>query len=333
MQLSASFAPLSGSQKVDADAGIIFGVSVITKGPALGHGLFVDDKTLDQVIELAGAGQDGVRVKLKHNRKDDNPILATVGSLRQFRRDGDAVRADLHLLKADEGYAKILEMASKQPRDFGLSLSCDAEAEEKDGQKVIRLTGIDSVDFTEKPAANPNGLFSEKQDNQTKINPMSKAIALALSLPETATEEEIAAKLKTTLEANKPTDLSKVTADIEAAKLELTKLTKAATDAAEAAKKAEIASLVAEASRDGKVIPLTDVQLAAMDVAVIKEMISKLPKAQVSLSRKTVETPKTSDGKEVSLSAFKTADERLEFCRSKRTEGIAAINELIRAQN
>ena len=40
---------------IDAQTGIIRGVSLITKGPALGHGVMIDDKTLEQVKTAAEA--------------------------------------------------------------------------------------------------------------------------------------------------------------------------------------------------------------------------------------------------------------------------------------
>jgi hypothetical protein len=136
------------------------------------------------------------------------------------------------------------------------------------------------------------------------------------------------AELQKAVAEFKPTDLSTVTAEITAAKTELAKLTAAASAAAAAAKKSEIASLVAEASHDGKVIPLTDEQLSKMDVADIKEMITKLPKDQVQLNKKANLPPANKDGKPIRVGTV----EHREFCQTKREEGLAQLNDMFRAQ-
>jgi hypothetical protein len=208
-------------------------------------------------------------------------------------------------------------MAEKMPESFGLSVSFSNCPEEKDGQKFARCAEIYSADLVDSPAANPSGLFSKPQNNMSDQNAPA---------PDLAKLAEQIAELKKAQEAIKPTDLSKVTADIESAKVELARLTKAAADASDAAKKTEISALVAEASRDGKVVPLTDAQLSKMDVADIKEMISKLPKAQVRLEKKTAALPVNKDGKEITIES----SDRAEFCRQKREEGAATLTALIR---
>jgi hypothetical protein len=333
MQLGTQFSSIATCQKVDRESGVIHGVSVITEGEASGHGLHIDSTTLKQMLETASAYPGGLKVKVNHG----TGLESIAGVLKNFILDGSNLRGDLHILKASEDREKVLEMAETMPESFGVSVCFSNEPEIIEGKKFARCSEIYSADLVDSPAANPNGLFSSNT-SKPNINNMSKAFAKALSLPETATEDEIAAAFTTTLatyetrlEALKPTDLSAVTAEITAAKTELSRLTKAAADAADAAKKTEISALVAEASRDGKVVPLTDVQLSKMEIADIKEMITKLPKAQVSLARKLV-VPVDKDGKEIKLSTLKTKEAVEEFCRSKQEQGAAALTEMIRAQ-
>jgi hypothetical protein len=80
--------------RIDAAEGVIYGVAVITKGPALGHGMSVDDTTLAGVVAQANTYEGGMKVKLDHT----DSAGAIVGYLRNFRIEGDAVRADLSLL-------------------------------------------------------------------------------------------------------------------------------------------------------------------------------------------------------------------------------------------
>ena len=91
MNQVTAFASAAGSS-VNADAGVITGVSVITVGPALGHGLMIDATTLQQVKSRAEQFTDGLRVKMDHCTGID----AMVGVLRSFRITGDQLRADLH---------------------------------------------------------------------------------------------------------------------------------------------------------------------------------------------------------------------------------------------
>lgn len=324
MQLTAQFSSLQERTSIDRASRLIAGVSVITVGEADGHSLFIDDTTLKQVAETASAYKGGLKVKFNHG----GGLESIVGTLQNFKVEGGKVRADLHILENAEDGDKVFELAEKIPDSFGLSISFSNHPEEVDGKKFARCAEIYSADLVDSPAANPSGLFS-KQNDKPETTIMSKAFALALSLPETATEEEIAAALTKRLEASQPTDLTKVTADIEAAKTELSKLTTAAAAATEQAKKTEITALVAEASRDGKVVPLTDEQLSKMDVADIKEMISKLPAQQVSLKKKATSAVPTKDGKIIQ----RGTPEAMEFCREKRAEGAEQLTALIRGQS
>jgi hypothetical protein len=59
-----------------------------------------------------------------------------------------------------------------------------------------------------------------------------------------------------------------------------------------------VENLKLEASRDGKVIPLSDATILKLSVPEIKEIISKLPKQQIQLSRRSV-TPVNAEGKAI----------------------------------
>ncbi|HSU56696.1 MAG TPA: hypothetical protein VLT36_21740, partial [Candidatus Dormibacteraeota bacterium] len=67
--------------KIDANAGVIYGCSVITQGPADGWPFVVDAKTLEQVQSLGEAAADGIQVKIDHGSGFEN----IVGVMRGFR--------------------------------------------------------------------------------------------------------------------------------------------------------------------------------------------------------------------------------------------------------
>ena len=171
MESAMFFSAIAGNQKVDSEAGIISGVSVITAGECAGKhaGTFVDQKTLSQLLALASGFKDGVKVKLSVAKEHDGSVGQIIGSLKAFRIDGDNLRADLHLLKSDENFGKIVEMSSKMPEAFGLSVVVPNHYEKVNGRQTLRPTDIFSVDLVEEPAANKTGLFSAKtNDNMEK---------------------------------------------------------------------------------------------------------------------------------------------------------------------
>lgn len=160
--------------KVDSTTGIISGVSVITAGvEAIGHGIYTDPKTLSEVQSCAISMRGGVQVKMDHW----SGFGAIVGVLKNFRVElateksmGDAIgqcdclRADLHLLKSHPAFEQICEMCEYMPESFGLSISFSGKSETIEGMDFARCSELYSVDLVDRPAANPNGLFSASVD-------------------------------------------------------------------------------------------------------------------------------------------------------------------------
>jgi hypothetical protein len=162
MNVTAQFSSLVGRDRVDLASGIIHGVSVITEGEASGHGLFIDSTTIKQVMDTAATYGGGLKVKVNHGKA----LESIVGVLKNFCVDGGRLRADLHLLKSAIERDKVLEMAEAMPESFGLSISFANQPEEIEGRKFARCVEIYSADLVDSPAANPSGLFSEKQTQQ-----------------------------------------------------------------------------------------------------------------------------------------------------------------------
>ena len=173
------FAVLQG--QIDAQAATISDVSVITVGEAKGHGLQIDAQTLVEVKAAAETYAGGLKVKTDHY----TGFNEIVGTLKNFRIDGDQLRADLYLLKNHDATPRILEMAELMPDTFGLSISFTGEHEESDNDIVFaRCTEIYSADLVDAPAANPTGLFSAKVDSEKKAmdeKQIADAIAAALA--------------------------------------------------------------------------------------------------------------------------------------------------------
>lgn len=157
---------------VDHEAGTIKGVSVLSIGPALGHGIKIDDEGLNQC--LAACLQRGT-VKLidRHDAEFDG----IVGALSNFRREGDQIKADADLLEHSPMRLRVLEIASKLASEFGLSIESTGEhADSPDGKgKLFRCTDVDAVALVPRPAANKSGLFSAKKfDTASKTKRITK---------------------------------------------------------------------------------------------------------------------------------------------------------------
>ena len=170
MEPVITFAASAGD--IDAQTGIIRGVSLITKGPALGHGVMIDDKTLQQVKAAAEQYAGGLKVKLDHSGGAGD----IVGYIDTLRIEGEKLLGDLHLLESSVHRAYILEIAERIPDTFGLSIAFSGPSE-KSADKLTtlqRCSEIYSVDLVSEPAANPNGFFARKLE-QLQTAPESKA--------------------------------------------------------------------------------------------------------------------------------------------------------------
>lgn len=153
--------------KIDKEAGIIYGVSVITEGVAGGHGEVVDSLTLQQVQKAAQEYAGGLKVVDRHTRATDS-VFATVGTLKNFRIEGKKLLGDLYLLKSEANAPKLMEMADTMPDCFGLSIAFSGPTETRDGVNYSRCSEIYNAALVDVPAANPTGLFSYP-DAETRI--------------------------------------------------------------------------------------------------------------------------------------------------------------------
>lgn len=135
---------------------IIEGVSIISVGEAKGHGLFVDDITLQEVKACAESFAGGVKVNLDHGAG----IKDIVGFCDNFRIIGEKLVADLNLLETAEKRAYVLEIAERMPDTFGISIAFSGPVREKDGRSFASCTELYSADLVQTPAANPTGLFN-----------------------------------------------------------------------------------------------------------------------------------------------------------------------------
>ena len=135
---------------------VIEGVSIISIGEAKGHGLYVDETTLMQVKECAESYKGGVKVNLDHGAG----IKDIVGFVNNFRIVGKQLLGDLNLLETSPMRDYVMEISSKLPDTFGISIAFTGPIREVEGLAFASCTELYSADLVQTPAANATGLFS-----------------------------------------------------------------------------------------------------------------------------------------------------------------------------
>lgn len=144
------------------------GVSLLQKGPALGHGMWVDNVMLEQAKRSA-QGKGKIKAKVNHW----SGLEDTVGYYENFRIRAGKLVADLNLFESTPQSAHLLEMIGSIPESFGVSIMFAADEPEysKDEDKYFaRVRELYSADFVDTPAANRDGVFEAEIDNADEDN-------------------------------------------------------------------------------------------------------------------------------------------------------------------
>jgi hypothetical protein len=98
-----------------------------------------------------------VKVKADHG----GGVGSIIGVARNFRIEGNHLRADLQLAKSHRDFSYFVELIETQASNIGMSIAFAYTTEDIGGKPFVRVTDLWSVDLVSQPAANPNGLFSE----------------------------------------------------------------------------------------------------------------------------------------------------------------------------
>lgn len=175
---------------VDRENKIIHGYSVITRGEARTHGVWIDATMLQQTADAINASRSGAKSRFTHPSLSADGLGKYLGRSRNAVIDGDQVYADLHLSDvahdAPDGdlATYVMDLAEQDPSAFGASIvfARDTAAEEqfarantgKDGRFAspdpgnkfhlphARLAELRASDIVDTPSANPNGLFHQQ---------------------------------------------------------------------------------------------------------------------------------------------------------------------------
>jgi hypothetical protein len=169
--------------KHDKGRGAILGYSVLAKGP-LNPGDVrnweMDEVSLQQVVDLGNNSDIGLKSRFGHPNMSNEALGTFLGRAKNFRRDGDIVRADLFFdetaYKTPKGdlATYVLDLAASDPNAFATSLVTETELEirlEKDGTPkkdtngnkmpaLVRFKRLYSSDIVDEGAAT-KGMFSQ----------------------------------------------------------------------------------------------------------------------------------------------------------------------------
>lgn len=152
--------------------------------------VILSQTTLDSILSCAQESATGIKCLMNHS--DD--IVEVAGVFRDFRIDGDCIRADLHLLKSSRHKDYLLELAQECPEGFGVSINFYAGYSEKEHDapnKTIAClcTKLSSCDLVTEPAAT-DGLFEVGPNKPQAPNTMPEENQTEESKP--LSSEEIA---------------------------------------------------------------------------------------------------------------------------------------------
>ena len=205
--------------QVDRESRVIRGLSLITRGEALGHELWIDGKFLDQVA-AADVSERGLKARFTHPGLCEDGLGKNLGRVRGLRREGDQVKGDLHLAqyasKSPDGdlAGYVMDMAEEDPEACGLSIVFDRDLDgersfreacstEEDGFKSpdernaknlrhARLDRLVAADAVDTPAANPAGFFSQAFSGGGEVAARAEAaLGFALGLTDIAPDPEL----------------------------------------------------------------------------------------------------------------------------------------------
>ncbi|MDD4980693.1 MAG: hypothetical protein PHC54_05445 [Candidatus Omnitrophica bacterium] len=178
--------------KHDKGKGAIFGYAVIAKGTLNDQDIRdweMDDISLDQVVELGNQKNIGLKSRFGHPNISGEALGTFLGRAKNFRKDGDLVRADLYIDETAHNTPNgdlatyIMDLAETDPDAFGSSLVFDADFAyrlNEDGTKkkdeegnelpaLVRFTKVYASDIVDDPAATP-GMFGKFFNSSVELS-------------------------------------------------------------------------------------------------------------------------------------------------------------------
>lgn len=177
-----------GQSRVDfaggkKSAGIIRGVSLISRGEALGHGVWADKHFVQQAVDFANKHERGLKSRFKHPSMSADGTGNYLGRFHDARlsSDGTQAYADLHLDPAAHEAPNgdlanyVMRLAESDPAAFGMSIvfQYDGKAMNEFLAANTKET-VDVIDGQQKTAKR----FKSPDELNTKNLPHARMAAL-----------------------------------------------------------------------------------------------------------------------------------------------------------
>ena len=204
-----------GRYSIDQTKGSMTSVSLIQVGEAKGHGMFIDEESLESALEVLG---DNLPAYVTHEGAiESDRLLKEVGVFSGFFIEEGKLKAEsfkaLSSFREDEPerFRRLFDLAESMPDAFGLSLVFEPELVwiMEDGTELpidkgsaknavrdlpsVRFKSIRSADFVDAPAANEGGLFSANSQTGEKLMDEETNIKdeKVVEFDEQATDQEV----------------------------------------------------------------------------------------------------------------------------------------------
>lgn len=194
------------------DAGLIENVSLISRGEALGHDMWIDRETLQQVM-LQGEKKGSVKVRFTHPTMCSDGLGRALGRVDNFRLFNDKVIGDLHFFESAHSTPEgnlaeyVMLLVDEDPTSAGLSIVFEADLDQQEsfyrqyttngvftspdpdntkGYQHVRLSELRAADVVDEPAANPSGMFHREDLRSQATELLNYAVGLSSDKPSSA---------------------------------------------------------------------------------------------------------------------------------------------------
>jgi chromatin segregation and condensation protein Rec8/ScpA/Scc1 (kleisin family) len=178
-----------GPLTVDADKGIIKDIVLCQAGEARGHGVFLEQEFIDELVRLGAEFKDqGIKSRFGHPSMSNTALGTCMGRIKNIRALGDKAIGDLHLFEASKKspthgdmFSYVLMMAQEAPESCGFSIvfvpgPCyykdidgnkltpgeDGQIDQSkwDGKRYTTIKELFGCDLEDEGAATKDGMFS-----------------------------------------------------------------------------------------------------------------------------------------------------------------------------
>lgn len=173
-----STATLRTSARVDRVNNIIYGAALLKIGKVRdARGWTITRRTISQAFNYSSQAAEGIKARFDHPEASKTSLGTYLGQWRNFRIDGDVLRADLHLsptaFKTPHGdlATYVMDRAEDAPDSFGVSIQGPFAAD-FDGNE-LSFSGVRAFDIVEEPAGTDGGMFSVVETS-TGLTPLQR---------------------------------------------------------------------------------------------------------------------------------------------------------------